>query len=140
MALLVLYWNQVPSGWEKKKTFIAARKSSVSVTSKKINNRCSSSVSVLVAVNVRFYINGNQKEATNGCKQQVNTGTTLQPGVTVNPPPPPPPQQQQPATLVNTRKGHGDYREGGLKYTHLFLARRTTRVVRLHGYAPWERG
>ena len=44
---------------------------------------------------------------------------------------------------VHASKGQGrytDYREGGLKDTHVGWRENATRVVRLHGYTPWERG
>lgn len=91
------------------------------MNSKKINNRCSSSISVLVAAHVRFYTDGIQKEATDGCKRQANTGTKLQPGVTVNPPPPRR-KQQQPAIFSEHKEKETEITEKVIKvYTSLFF-------------------
>lgn len=69
------------------------------------------------AVHIRLMgIRGN---TTDGCKPQVNTGTRLQPDITVNPP-----QQQQHLKNFKSHKPRTgrciDYREGGLKYTHVY--------------------
>lgn len=77
-----------------------------------------------------YWVNGGQREATNGCKPQVNTGTWL---------------NGQPSTTTTTTTTtsmfqftHGDthnHGEGGgvLKYAFALWRERLTRVVRLHG-------
>lgn len=43
-----------------------------------------------------------QESQMEHCKPQVNTGTTWQPGITVNPP-----QRQEPAISLHTERGQG---------------------------------